>query len=164
MSGVFFAPYELVPEKESANRRLAETLRQAGIPVVLLDRDLQSFPARSDFDLVGIDNMAGGYLLAEHLIKLGCRHINFVARPNSAPTVDARIAGVREALVRHKLEGDPRWLRIGDPADVKFVRTLTAGEPGGRVHLRQRSHGDAAHALARTPRRQSPARRARRGL
>jgi len=127
VSGVFFAPYELVPEKESANRRLAETLRQAGVPVVLLDRDLQSFPARSDFDLVGIDNVAGGYLLAEHLIKLGCRHINFVARPNSAPTVDARIAGVREALVRHKLESDPRWLRIGDPADVTFVRKLTAG-------------------------------------
>ena len=128
VSGVFFAPYELVSEKESANRRLAETLRQAGIPVVLLDRDLQSFPNRSDFDLVGLDNVAGGYLLAEHLIKLGCRHIYFVARPHSAPTVDARIAGVREALMRHRLETDPRWLRIGDPAEAKFVRSLTAGQ------------------------------------
>jgi LacI family transcriptional regulator len=126
-SGVFFAPYELVPGKESANRRLAEMLRQAGTPVVLLDRDLQSFPSRSDFDLVGLDNMAGGYLLAEHLIKLGCRRIHFVARPHSAPTVDARVAGVREALARHRLEADPRWLRIGEPADVKFVRALTAG-------------------------------------
>ncbi len=128
VSGVFFAPYELLPEKESANRRLAETLRQAGIPVVLLDRDLQSFPNRSDFDLVGIDNVAGGYLLAEHLIKLGCRHLYFVARPHSAPTVDARIAGVREALVRHRLETDPRWLRVGDPAEAKFVRSLVAGK------------------------------------
>ncbi|MBI1842675.1 MAG: GntR family transcriptional regulator [Verrucomicrobia bacterium] len=128
VSGVFFAPYELVPEKESANRRLAETLRQAGIPVVLLDRDLQSFPNRSDFDLVGIDNVAGGYLLAEHLIKLGCRHICFVARPLSAPTVDARIAGVREALVRRQLDAGPRWLRVGDPADVKFARSLTAAK------------------------------------
>lgn len=127
VSGVFFAPYELVPERESANRRIAETLRQAGIPVVLLDRDLQSFPNRSDFDLVGIDNIAGGYLLAEHLIKLGCRHICFVARPHSAPTVDARIAGVREALVRHRLETDPRWLRVGDPGEAKFVRSLSAG-------------------------------------
>jgi LacI family transcriptional regulator len=126
VSGVFFAPYELVSGKESANRRLAETLRQAGIPVVLLDRDLHAFPSRSDFDLVGIDNLTGGYILAEHLIKLGCRHIYFVARPHSAATVDARIAGVREALVRHRLEADPRWLRIGDPADAKFVRSLTA--------------------------------------
>jgi DNA-binding LacI/PurR family transcriptional regulator len=126
VSGVFFAPYELVPEKESANLRLAEMLRQAGIPVVLLDRDLQSFPNRSDFDLVGIDNVAGGYLLADHLIRLGCRHIRFVARPHSAPTVDARIAGVREALVRHRLEADPGWLRVGDPAQSGFVRSLTA--------------------------------------
>lgn len=128
VSGVFFAPYELVTEKESANRRLAETLRRAGIPVVLLDRDLQSFPNRSDFDLVGIDNLAGGYLLAEHLIKLGCRHIYFVSRPHSAPTVDARIAGVREALVRHRLEIDPRWLRTSDPSDAKFIRSLMAGK------------------------------------
>lgn len=127
VSGVFFAPFELVPEKEPANRRLAELLRQSGIPVILLDRDLQSFPNRSDFDLVGIDNVAGGYLLAQHLIKLGCRRIHFVARPFSAPTVDARIAGVREALVRHRLDSHPGWLQIGDPADLKFVRSLTAG-------------------------------------
>jgi len=128
VSGVFFAPYELMPEQEQANRRLAVSLRQAGIPVVLLDRDLLPFPNRSDFDLVGIDNMAGGYLLAEHLIKLGCRHLRFVARARSAPTVDARIAGVREALVRHQLDHDPGWLNTGDPADVKFVRKLTAGK------------------------------------
>ena len=72
--------------------------------------------------------MAGGYLLAEHLIKLGCRHLCFVSRPDSAPTVDARIAGVREAFIRYRLETDPRWLRTGDPSDVKFVRSLNAGK------------------------------------
>ncbi len=128
VSGVFFAPYELMPEQEQANRRLAVSLRQAGLPVVLLDRDLVPFPGRSDFDLVGLDNMAGGYLLAEHLIKLGCRRLRFVARPRSAPTVDARIAGVREALVRHRLDLDPGWLHLGDPGDTKFVRKLTAGK------------------------------------
>ena len=128
VSGVFFAPYELLPEQEEANRRLAVSLRQAGIPVVLLDRDLMPFPNRSDFDLAGLDNMAGGYLLAEHLIKLGCRRLHFIARPRSAPTVDARVAGVREALVRHKLDCDPGWLNIGDPTDAKFVRKLTAGK------------------------------------
>jgi len=127
VSGVFFAPYELMPEQEQANRRLAVSLRQAGIPVVLLDRDLVPFPNRSDFDLVGLDNIAGGYLLAEHLIKLGCRRLRFVARPRSAPTVDARIAGAREAMVRHRLEIDPGWLHFGDPADAKFVSKLAAG-------------------------------------
>jgi LacI family transcriptional regulator len=127
VSGVFFAPFELLPEKERANRRLAEALRQAGIPVILLDRDLVPFPERSDFDLVGIDNVAGGFLLAEHLIKLGCRRIRFVARAQSAPTVDARIAGVREALIRPPLEVPANWVAHGDPADLKFVRALVAG-------------------------------------
>ena len=69
-----------------------------------------------------------GYLLAEHLIKLGCRHLNFIARPYSAPTVDGRIAGVREALVRYRLEMDPQWLRLGDPGDARFVRRALAGK------------------------------------
>lgn len=128
LSGVFFAPAELTPGQGAANRRLAESLRDAGIPVVLLDRDLVDYPGRSDFDLVGMDNMAGGYLLAEHLIKLGCKKIAFVARPLSAPTVDARIAGVREAFVRHGIEPDPSWVRTGDPTDLKFQRSLLAGK------------------------------------
>ena len=35
ISGVFFAPAELESGQEQANRRLAESLREAGIPVVL---------------------------------------------------------------------------------------------------------------------------------
>lgn len=127
VSGVFFAPVELTPGQGEANRKLAESLRDAGIPVVLLDRDLLSYPGRSNFDLVGIDNMAGGYLLAEHLIKLGCKKITFVARPLSAPTVDARIAGVRESFVRNNIEPDLNWVRYGDPTDLKFQRSLLAG-------------------------------------
>ncbi len=125
VSGVFFAPHELVKDKEETNRSMAVMLREAGIPVVLLDRDLASFPTRSDFDLVGIDNFAGGYMLAEHLLKLGCTRIHFVARPMSAPTVEARIAGVREALGRQGIEPERGWLHIGDLDDKKFVRGLT---------------------------------------
>jgi len=127
ISGVFFAPAELESGQEQANRRLAESLREAGIPVVLIDRDMFDFPGRSEFDLVGLDNMASGYMVAQHLIKLGCKRFFFVARPFSAPTVDARIAGVREALARHRIEPDPGWVRNGDPSDMKFVRGLTAG-------------------------------------
>ena len=127
VSGVFFAPAELQPGQEAANTRLAESLREAGIPAVLIDRDLLNFPERSDFDMVGIDNMTGGYLLAEHLIKLGCERIFFVARPLSAATVNARIAGIREAFVRNRIEPPAGWVRTGDPSDLKFVRSLVAG-------------------------------------
>jgi LacI family transcriptional regulator len=72
--------------------------------------------------------MASGYMMAEHLMKLGCSRLNFIARPLSASTVDARIAGVREALVRNRIEPEPGWIKTGDPADPKFVRSLTAGK------------------------------------
>ncbi len=127
VSGVFFAPFELVPGKEEINQRIAEQFREAGIPVILLDRDFTAYPYRSNFDLVGLDNIAAGYLLAEHLIKLGCQRLAFVARPLSAATVDARIDGVRNALARHTIEPSGHWIHLGDPEDPKFVQSLLAG-------------------------------------
>jgi LacI family transcriptional regulator len=127
LDGVFFAPFERVARREDVNRQIAERFRQAGIPVVLIDRDLGPFPKRSDFDLVGLDNMAAGHLLAEHFLKLGCERIAFVAHPDSASTVDARIAGVREALARRGVELPRDWVQIGSPSDLRFVRSLMAG-------------------------------------
>ena len=150
VSGVFFAPFELTHEKEGASRRLAEALRQAGIPVVFLDRDVLPFPIRSDFDVVGIDNIAGGFLLADHLVKLGCKRIAFVARPNSAPTVDARIAGAREALVRHGLEVPRNWVHIGDPASSSANRVvrICLAEPAPRFVVSEGAlGGDFAEGL-----------------
>lgn len=120
--GVFFAPFEAIERRAEVNRQLTEALAQAGIPVVLLDRDLVDFPQRSDFDLVSTDNLAGGFLLAEHLIKLGSRRIAFLARPGSAPSVDVRIAGVREAQVRQLAEVPADWVLSGDPENADFVR------------------------------------------
>jgi LacI family transcriptional regulator len=129
VSGVFFAPFERIDQRDEVNRRLAESLRQAGIAVVLLDRDLGSSLSRSEFDLVGIDNFAGGYLLADHLLKLGCRHLAFVARPLSAPTVNARLAGAREAILDHGLPIPPDFLHLGEPDDPELVRRLISARP-----------------------------------
>lgn len=147
ISGVFFAPAELQPNQEEANLRIAESLREAGIPVVLIDRDLTNFPKRSDFDVVGIDNLAGGYMIAEHLIKLGCQKILFVSRPLSAGTVNARIAGVREALAQNHLELDTHWVKEGDPSDLKFVRSLISGRLADAVIC---ANDDTAAVLIRT--------------
>lgn len=127
VSGVFFAPLEYSEEKDQINRELLKTLRQSGTPVILIDRDVEKFPKRSEFDLVSLDNFSAGYLLGEHLIRLGARKLRFVARIGSAPTVDARIAGVREAIARHDQLTDHGFIGYGDPSDVKFVRSLKAG-------------------------------------
>ena len=123
VSGVFFAPYELMPEQEQANRRLAVSLRQAGIPVVLLDRDLLPFPIRSDFDLVGLDNMAGGYLLAEHLIKLGCR---FLPDGLSGMTKALPNLAQQEAIFVGEGAALPARIRIRDLPEDKLPKSDTA--------------------------------------
>ena len=93
VAGVFFAPLELTEHKDRINQSVITALEAAGIPIVLLDRDIVAFPQRSRFDLVGIDNRRAGFLIADHLIGLGCGRIDFLARPDSAPTVMLRIAG-----------------------------------------------------------------------
>ena len=131
VSGVFFAPLELTPEKDAINRRIANVFDRAGIPLVLLDRDLVPYPGRSQYDLVGIDNRRAGYVLAAHLLQRGCRRVVFVGRPRSAPTVDARISGYREALSEAGLA--PHVCRI-DPEDrAEVKRVLARARPDGFV-------------------------------
>jgi DNA-binding LacI/PurR family transcriptional regulator len=124
VAGVFFAPLELTEDKDRINQAVVTSLEAAGIPIVLLDRDIVPFPQRSRFDLVGIDNRRAGFLIANHLIKLGCRRIDFLLRPDSAPTVMLRIAGYREALLNAGLTSDSRWIHSGQPTDVEFVQKI----------------------------------------
>jgi LacI family transcriptional regulator len=126
VAGVFFAPLELTEDRDLINQTVIAALEAAGIPIVLLDRDIVPFPQRSRFDLVGIDNRRAGFLIADHLIKLGCRRIDFLSRPDSAPTVMLRIAGFREALLRAGITPDSRWVHSGEPTDEKFVQSVIA--------------------------------------
>jgi GntR family transcriptional regulator, arabinose operon transcriptional repressor len=128
VAGVFFAPLELTEDKDRINQSVITALESAGIPIVLLDRDIVPFPQRSHFDLVGIDNRRAGFLIADHLLRLGCRRIDFLARPGSAPTVMLRIAGYREALLNSGITPDPQWVHSCEPSDEKSVqRIVTAG-------------------------------------
>lgn len=128
VSGVFFAPLELTAENETINRRIIAALDQARIPVVLLDRGYLPYPERDDHDLVGIDNRRVGFLAAEHLLAQGCRRVGFVALPHSASTVEARIAGYREALFRRGLPLEPRLVRQFDVSDREAARRFMEKE------------------------------------
>jgi GntR family transcriptional regulator of arabinose operon len=90
-AGVFFAPLERTPASEQTNLCVVSALERARIPVVLLDRCVLPYPNRSRHDLVGIDHRRAGYMITEHLLKLGNRRIAFVAYFNSASTVAARL-------------------------------------------------------------------------
>jgi LacI family transcriptional regulator len=97
VAGVFFVSFEYQENREATNQRITERLKQAGIPVVLLDRDIGTFPHRSEFDIVGVDNVA---------------------------TVDARITGAHMAIHANGLETPQPFVYTGDPTDLKFVRSF----------------------------------------
>jgi GntR family transcriptional regulator, arabinose operon transcriptional repressor len=123
VSGVFFAPLELTEQKDAINRNIADVFEKAGIPMVLLDRDLIAYPQRSRYDVVGIDNRRAGYAITAHLLRCGCRRIVFVGRPGSAPTVDARIAGYHEAMAASDSSLKP-YVRRVEPDDKGQVKTI----------------------------------------
>ena len=122
VAGVFFAALESVEKREAANLRIAKALGDARIPIVLLDRDLLEFPARSKFDVISMDNFAAGLILTRHLINLGHRRFVFVARPHFPGTTDLRLAGCREAMTRADL--GPIRTAFGEPTDTSFVNNL----------------------------------------
>lgn len=134
VSGVFFAPLELTPQKDAINRSIAEVLDKAGIAVVLLDRDLVPYPERSRYDLVAIDNRRAGYAITAHLLRAGSTRLLFVGRPGSAPTVEARIAGYREAMADTGMELRPGYVCRIDPNDTDRVKEIFSGlHPDGFV-------------------------------
>lgn len=148
VSGVFFAPVEFSSGRFQANHRIARALDEAGIPVVLLDRCLEPYPRRSGYDLVGIDNRRTAYVATEHLIRAGAQKIAFFARPNSAPTVDARIAGYREALRSQPGKAFHDKVHLGDAADEKFVKTvLKRDRPDAFLCANDFTAGKLMHSL-----------------
>lgn len=124
VSGVFFAPLEFSRRREQVNHRILKALREAQIPVVLLDRCGLPYPERSECDLVRLDNRRAGYMVADHLIRQGGKHIAFLAHAGSAETVDDRKAGYREALFAHGRTPSPELLIEGDGTDTVAIEAV----------------------------------------
>lgn len=122
VAGVFFAPIEHHPVRMTMNRAVAERLHHLGMAVVLLDRDLEEFPGRSDYDLVAIDDFFAGFELTQHLVGRGCRRFAFVARPAFPATTDLRLAGARAALAQ--LDKAQLEFAVGYPDDEAWMKKL----------------------------------------
>jgi GntR family transcriptional regulator of arabinose operon len=122
VAGVFFAPLEFSERRDQVNYRILKALTAAHIPVVLLDRRAIGHPERNAYDLVGLDNRRAGFVMADHLIRHGARHIAFLSEANSAETVDDRIAGYREALYAHGFSMDSLLVIHGDGSDGRALQ------------------------------------------
>ncbi|MGP4033695.1 LacI family DNA-binding transcriptional regulator [Pseudarthrobacter sp. 1C304] len=71
-----------------------DALRQRGVPTVLVDR----LADEDRFSSVSVDDDAGGYLAARHLLDLGRRKLAFVGGPLSIRQVSDRLLGARRAV------------------------------------------------------------------
>ncbi|MCZ2837915.1 LacI family DNA-binding transcriptional regulator [Modestobacter sp. VKM Ac-2985] len=71
-----------------------ETLRQRGVPVVLLDRRAPG----PDQCAVAVDDVLGGRLAADHLLERGHRRIAFIGGPGGLPQLQERYRGVVAAV------------------------------------------------------------------
>jgi GntR family transcriptional regulator, arabinose operon transcriptional repressor len=150
VSGVFFAPLELSPKTEDVNQRIARALDDARIPVVLLDRTVVAYPDRGHHDLVGIDNRRAGYVITEHLLRLGSRRVAFIALPHAAATVEAREAGYREALYSWNIPIERSLVHRLDPSDSNAIEAIVQTErPDAFVCANDRTAARLMPALLR---------------
>jgi LacI family transcriptional regulator len=142
IQGVFFAPFGIHPKSDLINREIVETFSAAGIPVVLLDSDIQAYPERSAFSLVSLDNFQAGYFITSHMLKRGLRRLFFLAPPYSHHSVKLRYMGFRAAILdsgelrrgcaqyielnRDDHEGLARFIREKRPDGILCSNDLTA--------------------------------------
>jgi LacI family transcriptional regulator len=89
---------------------LMSRVSDAGVPCVVVDRDLGDLP----FDQVLVDNHQGGYLAGQYLLQLGHRRIACVAGHRDLAPSAGRIAGFLQALTAAELSGPDAALVSGN--------------------------------------------------
>ena len=125
-AGVFYYPVELPQEKAHYNQIVVDKLVAAGVAVLCVDRDIVSFPERSQLPLVTYDNRRGGYLVTDHLVKRGCKRIVFIGSPYVSSAASDRMRGYCDALEANGLAVDPSLIRRQnlEDLDAAFCRAL----------------------------------------
>ena len=122
--GVLYYPAYLPSEEMALNQMVVDMLAEADLPVVLIDREVDTVPHRSPLTRIGYDNHRGGFLLADHLARVGCRRIAFIGSPWIATSIEDRWAGVCAGLLRHGIRPDPEMLLRPEAITASFCKTL----------------------------------------
>lgn len=134
VKGVFFSPFEYTPQRGQANHFILATFAKAGIPVVLLDSDVDDFPIRNPYDLVSLDHIADCFILCDHMLSQGIRRLLFFAPPASMETIRFRLVGYHEALIVHDITPQKDWFVVCDPKDKIAVKNaIDTYKPDGIV-------------------------------
>jgi LacI family transcriptional regulator len=97
VSGVIFMPSRHTDEASRQDEAFLRACREAGIAVVLIERNLRGLARALEYDLVAADDLDGGLQCTRHLLDLGRRRIAFLTgSPTSSH--EGRLAGYLTAL------------------------------------------------------------------
>jgi LacI family transcriptional regulator len=97
LRGLFLMPARVSDEEMRRDERLLAACRVAGVPVVLIERNLRGTARPLEYDLIGLDDVGGAAQLTRHLLSQQRKRVAIVvASPIS--THDDRIAGYLAAL------------------------------------------------------------------
>ena len=128
VAGIVYQPVEHSRISGEVNRRILGAFKRVRIPVVLLDSDVVPWPKRSQFDLVSIDDVAAGTVLADLMADGGAKNIHFIAR-QLVDNVNNRIRGVRDAVLARGLKWSDSHVTVVDPVETSVVRALMRRRP-----------------------------------
>src|SRR5207247_1312855 len=112
-----------------ASYPMLRRLSAEAFPVVLLDRRVEGL----EFDLVGIDHLAAGYLATEHLIRMGHRAIGHITHPMKVNSVAERRRGYERAMRDYGLPIRDEWIDFTDDQRASYrdagIRRVLETEP-----------------------------------
>ncbi len=133
VDGLFITPvYRLGTEAP-----IYKELHARGVPTVILGH---LAPFCNQFVNVEADDLAGGYALTDHLLKLGHRRIAFLAGPPATPWTQERFEGYRRALRQAGLDVDDRLV-------FQAGRTIDDGAKAARQMIQERCDATAVQAI-----------------
>jgi LacI family transcriptional regulator len=104
-------------------------LAEEGFPIVLVNRRTYHPVVKEKVDYVGVDNIRGGFLAVEHLIKLGHKRIGVIGGSSESSVGFERLEGGKKALEAYGLEQMENYFLEGD-----FLKD--SGYQGGKRFLK----------------------------
>ena len=99
VAGVIYEPLA-EPGGAEPNEHILRVFKRARIPVVLIDCDIVPFPQRSDYDVIGVNDVEAGAKIANHLLSVGARKIHFLISKLCPTTFLNRLYGAEAELIR----------------------------------------------------------------
>jgi LacI family transcriptional regulator len=96
--------------KETINMDHYSELKNRGVPLVLFDRTNDALGVSS----VVVDDYAGAFEAAKHLVQQGCRRIAHIAGPQHISIFNQRLMGYVDALNVHGIAVNDDWIVYGN--------------------------------------------------